>query len=121
MWTRGACGARLETLVCGGSDGGAWPPPLALIGSTRPFGRFSWASISFAARDLVCQDFRVVVVPGMRLSCLARARRERAALRAHRSLWAASYYSARRCAGAARLARAAVRACGGARVRRCAR
>ena len=30
------------------------------------------------------QDFSLVLVPSMRLNCLPRARRERAALRAHR-------------------------------------
>jgi len=39
-----------------------------------------------ADRDLAIQDFTVVVVPGMRLNCLPRARRERAAVRARR--WA---------------------------------
>ena len=40
------------------------------------------------SRDLAIQDFTVVVVPGNRLSCLPRARRERAALRAQPNLWA---------------------------------
>ncbi|MEO8900705.1 MAG: hypothetical protein ABI488_03610, partial [Polyangiaceae bacterium] len=38
-----------------------------------------------ADRDLVFQDFSLVLVPGMRLSCLAHAVAWRAALRAHRS------------------------------------
>ena len=82
--TRGACGARLETLVCARSDGGAGPLALSpgkararSVGSRR-------SAIVLADRDLAIQDFTVVVVPSMRLSCLARARRERAALRAHR-------------------------------------
>ena len=37
-----------------------------------------------ADRDLFFQDFSLVLVPGNRLNCLPRARRERAALRAHR-------------------------------------
>jgi len=37
-----------------------------------------------AVRDLFFQDFSLVLVPGRRLSCLPRARRERAALRAPR-------------------------------------
>jgi len=35
--------------------------------------QFSWVSISFADRDLVFQDFSLVLVPGMRLSSFARA------------------------------------------------
>gem|GEM_PF-5698415 len=97
---RGACGARLETLVGADSDGGAWPPALKLRESRRLFGQFSWVSISFADRDLVSQDLLLVLVPGMRLNCLARARREACgAFGAHQSLWAASRYSARRYAG----------------------
>src|SRR6478735_930429 len=70
------------------------------------------------SRDLVFQDLSVVLVPGMRLSCLPRARRERAALRAHRESGAC---------GAARAPRERSGACGAARaprersVRRCAR
>ena len=37
------------------------------------------------SRDLAIQDFTVVLVPGNRLNCLPRARRERATLRAHRA------------------------------------
>jgi len=41
-WTRGACGARFETLVWRRVDGGgAEPPPLKPLESTRPFGRLS--------------------------------------------------------------------------------
>src|SRR6185369_11231577 len=65
------------------SDGSAGPPALKPNQSTRLFGQLSWVSISFADRDLVFQDFTLVLVPGMRLYCLPRARRERAALRAH--------------------------------------
>ena len=39
--TRGAFGARLETLVWPGSDGGAGPIALKPVESTRPFGRLS--------------------------------------------------------------------------------
>jgi hypothetical protein len=74
--TRGAFGARVETLVGARSDDGAWPPALTLRDSTRLCGQFSWASISLADRDLVIQDLSLVLVPGMRLGCLPRARRE---------------------------------------------
>src|SRR5450631_4288641 len=45
----------------------------ALRDRMRLCGQFLWASISVADRDLVFQDFLLVLVPGMRLSCLARA------------------------------------------------
>ena len=41
IWTRGAFGARWETLVWPGSDGGAGPPVLKPVESMRPFGRLS--------------------------------------------------------------------------------
>ena len=72
------------------------------------------------SRDLFFQDFSLVVVPGMRLSCLPRARRERAALRAHPSLWAASHCSAHALRGSEHAAELSWRA-PGASVRRCAR
>jgi hypothetical protein len=50
--TRGACGARWETLVGARSDGGAGPLALTLRDSTRLFGQPLWVSISLADRDL---------------------------------------------------------------------
>src|SRR6187455_3039106 len=71
------------------------------------------------SRDLAIQDFTVVVVPGMRLNCLPRARRERAALRAHPSLWAASHCSAHALRGSGHAAELSAarpaRACGAPR------
>jgi hypothetical protein len=72
--------SRLRTL-----GGCAGPPAL------RPWKAGAWSvslcrsAISLVDRDLVSQDLLLVVVPGMRLRCLARAgARARAALRAHR-------------------------------------
>jgi hypothetical protein len=42
-------------------------------GASKGRRRLSWVSISFVDRDLVFQDFSLVLVPGMRLQCLARA------------------------------------------------
>ncbi|HYQ04436.1 MAG TPA: hypothetical protein VER96_37440 [Polyangiaceae bacterium] len=50
-----------------------------------------------ADRDLVFQDFSLVLVPGMRLLMLpARPARACGAFGAHQSLWAAARYSAQR-------------------------
>ena len=56
-------------------------------------------SVRRCARTRICGQRRIAPLmhyagAGIRLSCLARARRERAALRAHPSLWAASHCSA---------------------------
>ena len=63
-----------------------------------------------ADRDLAIQDFSHVVVPGMRLNCLPRARRERAALRAHREEEGAEKSMRLNCLPRARRERAALRA-----------
>src|SRR6478752_6368852 len=73
------------------------------------------------SRDLVFQDFTLVLVPGMRLIRFPRARRERAALRAHRERRAAlrAHRERRAALRAHRERRAALRApreaCGAAR------
>ena len=64
--------------------GGRWAARAALGDRMRLCGQFSWVCSFLADRDLVFQDFSLVVVPGMRLSCLAHAGAWRAALRAHR-------------------------------------
>jgi hypothetical protein len=52
----------------------------------RLCGQFSWVCALLADRDLVFQDFSLVLVPGRRLSCMARAEaRGVRRLRAHRS------------------------------------
>src|SRR4051812_25900118 len=46
-------GARWETYVCARSAGGRWADRALLRTCRRPFGRFSWVSISFVDRDLI--------------------------------------------------------------------
>ena len=58
MGTRGACGARLETLVCARSAGDRWADRALLMESTRLSGQLSWVCSSLPDRDLVFQSLR---------------------------------------------------------------
>src|SRR6478735_859367 len=65
------------------------------VGKHAPVRSVLVGPASFADRDLVFQDFSLVLVPGMRLLTLpARPARACGAFGAHQSLWAASRYSA---------------------------